>query len=177
MKTLEKEFIRNVDSCGDHRFTQVDRSSDMALYIRRKLDGRIFGYECFKVKIVKAGTSLPGGAIVDEDYEVYPSKHAFGKTAMFISANKEIKTSTIVGLFNSRHNILDENDSIQPTYEFNIPNEEFTIKMLMAVNPSKSYIECYQFVNLQLGTSLKLLGTKSSPSGKGKPSNYYTKNL
>jgi len=79
---LQTEFIANNDACGDHVFTQVKRQGDICLYSRTGLaDGRPRGFEVFKVKMVKAGASLPGGAKVEADYEQYPGKSAFGRSA------------------------------------------------------------------------------------------------
>jgi hypothetical protein len=82
---MQTEFITNADACGDHVFTQIARKGDICLYKRTGVaDGRPKGLELFKVKLVKAGAALPGGNVVEADYESYPGKSAFGKTALSI---------------------------------------------------------------------------------------------
>jgi len=81
---LQTEFVMNADESGDHVFTQLKRDGNVCLYRRTKaLDGRKMGFEVFVTKTVKAGAPLPGGGFVEKDYESYPGKSAFGKTAWF----------------------------------------------------------------------------------------------
>lgn len=174
MKILPSEFIKNVDSCGDHRFIQLYRDENIALYIRKKLNEVIFGYECFKIKTVKAGTQLPGGALVEEDYEVYPSKNAFGKSAIYISGPHIIKPEVIIEMFKKRFSAIKTEESSEES-EFKIPSDFFTIKMLMTLNPDKTYIECYNFIKSQLGTHLKIVEDAILTSGKGRAANVYQK--
>tara|TARA_R110000868_G_scaffold404172_1_gene682076 strand:- start:1112 stop:1459 length:348 start_codon:yes stop_codon:yes gene_type:complete len=103
MKLLKKEFVSNVDHCGDHKFVQLKRTNSIAVYARYKMDGWIFGYEVFKIKTVKAGSPLPNNTVVAEDYESYPGKNAFGKTAMFFSAgNKKTDPENLYNIFVKR---------------------------------------------------------------------------
>lgn len=82
---LQTEFITNADACGDHVFTQIARKGNICLYKRTGVaDGRPKDLELFKVKTIKAGAALPGGNVVEKDYESYPGKAAFGKSAMSI---------------------------------------------------------------------------------------------
>jgi hypothetical protein len=83
MKDLEKSFKTNADGSGLQTFEQVKRNDIVAVYKRIRDDGTTFGYEVFYIKIVKAGSPLPGGGVVAEDYVSYPGKSAFGKTAYF----------------------------------------------------------------------------------------------
>ncbi len=78
MKKLELSFETNADQTGKMRFIQLERCDTVALYRRDRLDGTTFSYELFKIKVVKAGTKLPNGKVVEEDYEKYPTKHNFG---------------------------------------------------------------------------------------------------
>ena len=47
--------------------TQVTRTPSVAMYARASQDapGLIYGYEVFHVKVVEAGTPLPGGKTVE----------------------------------------------------------------------------------------------------------------
>lgn len=81
MKQLRTSFQKNVDHCGMHNFTQIKRSDKAALYQRTRLDGTIHSFEVFKIKVVLKGAPLPNNKFVEEDYESYPGKYSFGKTA------------------------------------------------------------------------------------------------
>lgn len=81
MKKLQLEFQSNVDQCGLHTFKQIKRSKNTAIYERIRKDGTVHSYETFKIKVVKAGSPLPNGSVVMEDYEAYPGKSSFGRTA------------------------------------------------------------------------------------------------
>ena len=106
MKDLEKEFISNVDTCGLHTFKQIKRSEHAAIYQRIRKDGTTHTYEAFRIRIVKAGTKLPNGLVVQEDYVSYPTKNWFGKTAYSCKTLEQaerryeelIKTHTVDGL-------------------------------------------------------------------------------
>ena len=82
MKLLQKEFNCNAaDKCGSTVFRQMRKNDGVAMYQRIRPDGGIKGYEVFIIKTIKAGTALPGGKSVDEDYEQYPGAAQWGKTA------------------------------------------------------------------------------------------------
>jgi hypothetical protein len=81
MKSLSTEFTCNADKCGEQVFRQMRRSDGVAMYQRIRPDGGIKGYEVFIIKTIKAGTALPGGKSVAEDYEQYPGAAQWGKTA------------------------------------------------------------------------------------------------
>ena len=176
MKQLEKEFIKNVDSCGDNRFFQLLRKNDVAVYSRTKLDGRICSYEVFKIKVIKAGTSLPGGGVVEEDYERYPSKNDFGKTAMHIGTfNNQIDPESLYETFSKKYNLLDENKNSTSLNEFILPEGIFTVKNMLELNPLKNYTDCYQYIKLNEGVTVEFVEQRLSESGRGKPSNFYQK--
>jgi len=80
MKTLSTEFTMNADKCGEQIFRQMRKSDGVAMYQRIRRDGN-YGYEVFIIKTIKAGTALPGGKSVAEDYEQYPGAAQWGKTA------------------------------------------------------------------------------------------------
>ena len=80
MKILSTEFTMNADKCGNEVFRQMRKSDGVAMYQRIRTGGR-YGYEVFIIKTIKAGTALPGGKSVAEDYEQYPGAAQWGKTA------------------------------------------------------------------------------------------------
>jgi hypothetical protein len=79
----QTQFITNADGTGDHIFTQIKRSGNVAIYRRESVKGGKYGFEVVVLKHIKAGTPLPGNNVVQADYESYPGKSAFGKTAWF----------------------------------------------------------------------------------------------
>lgn len=81
MKSLSTEFTMNADKCGEQVFRQMRKNDGVAMYQRIRPDGGIKGYEVFIIKTIKAGTALPGGKSVAEDYEQYPGAAQWGKTA------------------------------------------------------------------------------------------------
>lgn len=82
MKILEKTFVMNADKCGNHNFTQVRREGAICMYRRDRVnEGTLHSVEVFITKTVKAGSPLPGGGQVAEDYEQYPGGSSFGRTA------------------------------------------------------------------------------------------------
>jgi hypothetical protein len=81
MKSLSTEFTMNADKCGETVFRQMRKNDGVAMYQRIRPDGGIKGYEVFIIKTIKAGTALPGGKSVAEDYEQYPGAAQWGKTA------------------------------------------------------------------------------------------------
>lgn len=78
---MQTVFIRNVDDCGDHVFTQLSRIGNVAVYRRNKVDnGKCFGWETIVIKTVKAGTVYAEGADPTEsDTESYPGGKSFGR--------------------------------------------------------------------------------------------------
>jgi hypothetical protein len=173
MKLLEPEFIRNADHCGDHKFVQLKKENGFALYCRYRMNGDVFGYEMFKIKVVKAGSSLPGGGTVEEDYEVYPTKHAFGKSASYYSKSniKDIYSAyeRFVRTFQSQS----ENENSDSHIDFKIPDGLFSIKTLVTLNSPKTYLDCYQYVKEELGKSIEFV--KKEFQGRGKPASMYKK--
>jgi len=84
MKLLRVDFTTNADKMGDTDFHQLRKEKNVALYRRHTLTGALVGFEVFQVKTVPAGTLLPNGVTVQENYESYPRSKSFGKTAWFI---------------------------------------------------------------------------------------------
>ncbi len=69
------------DKSDKHRFIQLRKENGVALYRRERLDGSLFSYELFIIKVVKEGSPLPNGTLVKETYEQYPGAKTWGKTA------------------------------------------------------------------------------------------------
>lgn len=84
---LQPAFVKNADSCGDNLFTQIQASGNVYIYSRTDTNtGKVVGFEVFTSKVVKAGTTfVKGGKPTEADYESYPGKTSFGKTAWFCS--------------------------------------------------------------------------------------------
>ncbi len=80
---LQKEFVTNADGCGDHVFTQIKRTGNVAVYRRTRVsDGKVFGFETIIIKTVKAGTLYAKGSEpTKNDTESYPGSASFGKLA------------------------------------------------------------------------------------------------
>ena len=83
MKQLAPEFVANFDKSGKNRFVQLKLNDSAAIYRREHLDGTVIGYETFAIKVGKAGSKLPDGNVVAEDYVKYPTAKVFGKWAWF----------------------------------------------------------------------------------------------
>jgi hypothetical protein len=156
MKTLEQNFVMNADKCGDHTFTQIRREGNICCYRRNRVsDNRVHSFEVFITRVVKAGSPLPGGGMVAEDYEQYPGKTAFGRTAWSILMEQRANT-----VFNGllAKNVIPEPDTAEETELVNIvkvvrpksdrraikfPKGPFTQKDLAAFNGIENYKEVY----------------------------------
>lgn len=82
---IQPAFLTNADKCGDHIFTQIKRTGNVAVYRRNEVDtNKLIGFEVFVIKTVKAGTVFAkGGTPTENDYESYPGSSSFGKSAWF----------------------------------------------------------------------------------------------
>ena len=164
MKILEKTFEMNADKCGVHTFTQVRREGNICMYRRNRKDtGRLHTVEVFLVRTVKAGSPLPGGGTVAEDYEQYPGASMFGRTAW--------STGTVEGgniiferLLAKQQPVVepDETESeLVPVVRVSQPKGErralkwpegpFTQKELAAFNGIDNYKEVYTDLQRALG--------------------------
>ena len=186
MKLLRTEFVANYDKCGDNKFIQVKLNDVAAVYRREHLDGTLKSFEVFKLKIVEAGASLPGGGKVEETYVSYPGAHAFGKSAW------EFKNETAaINKFNELTDAANapvvkvepkkyvptggkrgRKASVKASVVF--PKGQFTMKSLLKVNTSYKqpnlYIELQKLVK---GNKVKVVGHQKSDSGRGKPQVVY----
>jgi hypothetical protein len=134
MKALQTEFVANNDKVGNTTFKQLRKENGVALYQRLKGD-RHFCYELFIIKTIKAGTPLPGGKKVEEDYEQYPGAAQWGKTAWsaasidiaedkFDQLVKKLKSEAGQPKRRGRKSKLPQT--------IVLPKGEFTMKMLIA---------------------------------------------
>jgi hypothetical protein len=104
MRLLETTKIWTGDGLGQASavtLTQLKRTDKVALYQRTQKNGAPQGYEVFMVKVVEAGAPLPGGGVVEESYEQYPTANRFGRTAWAPSSlehAEEIYANLVKGL-------------------------------------------------------------------------------
>jgi hypothetical protein len=91
---MQVKYITNADKCGDHLFELVKREGNVHIYKRTVVEtGKVFGYEVFVSKVVKAGTIfVKGGKPTESDYESYPGKSGFGISAWFCSTLENATT-------------------------------------------------------------------------------------
>lgn len=192
MKQLEQKFVRNSDGNGKNTFTQIRRDGDVALYRRETMDGHLVGYEVFKFNIILKGAEGRGGIIVDEDYERYPSKGSFGKSAWFIGGKNaedramERFTELVTGIKTVEPVNTTEDDGDDDEIEgtavpvirvvsseapvkdgFTWPKGRFTQKELAAWNHIDNYKQVYS--DLMKGLSrgiIKIAGVRSRDDGK-----------
>lgn len=189
MKKLQLKFETNADGCGLQTFIQIKRNALAALYKRQQKDGSIHSYEVFKVKVVKKGSPLPGGLFVEEDYEAYPGKGSFGKTAYSCKTlgRAEIRYEELL-----KAQIADDNEEEEESTSnvsaksstggkrgrkavdrsgLKIPQDKFTIKQLEALNPNVSFALLYQHVRSLIGNKFQIVDTLRG--GRGKPTLVY----
>lgn len=189
MKQLEQKFVRNSDGNGKNTFTQIRRDGDVALYRRETMGGHLVGYEVFKFNVILKGAEGRGGITVDEDYERYPSKGSFGKSAWFIGGKNaedramERFTELVTGIktvepVNTTENDGDDDDETEtvPVIRvsnkackdgFSWPKGRFTQKELAAFNHIDNYKQVYS--DLMKGLSrgiIKIKGVRSRDDGK-----------
>jgi hypothetical protein len=135
MKSLSTEFTCNADKCGEQVFRQMRRSDGVAMYQRIRPDGGIKGYEVFIIKTIKAGTALPGGKSVAEDYEQYPGAAQWGKTAWSPgseSAAEEKFDDLVLRMRSEVGQPKRPGRKAVATTKFVVPSGKFTMKMLVA---------------------------------------------
>lgn len=191
MKKLQLEFQSNVDQCGLHTFKQIQRCAGAAIYQRIRKDGTVHSYEAFKIKIVKAGSPLPNGTVVTEDYEQYPGKSLFGKTAysckdlanaerrydeLLKSQDVEDDEDATAGVVAAKVDINTTSDSVtvkgkrgrkaKDRSNLKIPKDKFTMKQLELMNSDFSFAFLYQHVRALLNIEFKIVETLSGNRGK-----------
>jgi len=156
----------NADKCGNHTFTQVRREGNICMYRRNRVDNdRLHTVEVFVTRVVKAGSPLPGGGTVAEDYEQYPGASSFGRTAW---STGDIKGGELIFERLLKKQIAveeaDTNETelvpvarvVQPKGErraLNWPTVPFTQKDLAAFNHIDNYKEVYTDLQRALATN------------------------
>lgn len=207
MKQLRLEFQSNADNTGLQTFTQIKRTANTALYVRtrngRRKRGKrragsevpvVHSYEAFKIKVVKAGSKLPGGNVVAEDYEAYPGKSAFGRYAYSCKTleraelryNELLQSQEIADdgeIDNDEYDDVNNKDTKNPAVKgkrgrkakdrssLKIPKDKFTIKQLELLNPDVSFAFLYQHVRGLLNIEFKIV--ESLTGKRGKPTIVY----
>jgi len=182
MKTLEKTFVMNADKCGNHTFTQTRREGNFCIYRRNRVsDGTVHSYEVFITRVIKAGTPLPGGNFVAEDYEQYPGANAFGRTAWSYSGAQAEPAANLVfdriKAAKEQPEVEIETDGAVTTIpvarvaksklELKLPGKPFTQKELAAHNNIANYKEVYSSLQSMLADKiLRLAGTREVTRGK-----------
>lgn len=198
---LQTEFLLNADKCGENAFIQVKRSGPICLYKRVGMDGRPRELELFKVKTVKAGAPLPGGAKVEKDYESYPGASSFGRTALSIGGvGAEQRATQLFEVWAANPELsaveLSQNQSSQPVAgkpaaqavvkvaksrqrvdkdaTYVIPDGEFTQADFAKANNMPERGRVYGILQQQVKSGkVKPVGLKKV--GKGRPSAYFAR--
>jgi hypothetical protein len=135
MKLLEKQFKCNTDKSGEQLFRQMRKKDGVAMYQRVRSDGSIKGYEVFIIKTIKAGTPLPDGKSVNDDYEQYPRATHWGKTAWSPgseSAAEEKFDDLVLRMRSEVGQPKRPGRKAVATTKFVVPSGKFTMKMLVA---------------------------------------------
>lgn len=177
MKTLEPSFQMNADKTGIQTFSLVKREKDIAMYVRKTSEGRIYGYEVFKIKVVFAGTKFPNGVIVPETFESYPGCHAFGRLAFFYIKEEPANARFAKLLKDSSFlDMTDEEREIPPAPQKRgrktldrsaivIPKTNFTIANLLEINTC-SVSTIGNYVRSMLGIKFKIIEQRENKRGK-----------
>lgn len=182
MKTLELTFVMNADKCGNHTFTQTRREGNFCIYRRNRVsDGTVHSYEVFITRLIKAGTPLPGGNFVAEDYEQYPGANAFGRTAWSYSGTHAEqaakKTFDRIKAKKEQPEVEIETEGTvtvipvarvsKSKVTLKLPDKPFTQKDLAAFNNITNYKEVYAPLQAMLADkTLRQAGTKETTRGK-----------
>jgi hypothetical protein len=175
---LQTEFVTNADSCGDHIFKQIRREGDVCAYSRTSVEtGKIVGYEVFLVKTVKAGTVFAKGSKPTEnDYESYPGKSSFGRSAWSFITTKQV-SEKIEELLKGKcqETVLVPVMSITQQMEketSDIPEGEFSQSQFATMNclPARGIV--YNILQALINKGLVKLARKVQV-GPGRPTSMY----
>ena len=195
MKSLESVFVANYDKSGDNTFRQLRKEGAVALYVRESMEGLTLWYELFTFKTIKAGTPLPGGNTVQEDYEQYPGKSAFGKTAWVIAGENDLARANarfdeLVKTASDKSSAIflayigeEETDEAVPVLKveklssetIKIPVGQFTHSELADANQTGKSQVYFILQDMVKAGSVKVVGTRKPAGGRGKPSNVFEK--
>ena len=169
MKKLETEFVKNCDSVGNTTFKQLRKQDGVALYERFKGDNH-FCYEVFVVKTIKAGTPLPGGKKVEEDYEQYPGAAQWGKTAWSPKTldKAEDMFDKLVKKLKSEEGQPKRRGRKSKTVNLALPSGEFTMKMLITETGLTQPVLYVRLQKLLKENKVKEVGRVKPEGGRGK---------
>lgn len=175
MKTLEKEFVMNADATGNHTFRQLRKDHGVALYERIRPDNSHFGYEVFVIKTVKAGKKLPGGKVVEEDYERYPGAHVWGKTAWSAKTldEAEEKFDKLVATAQSEEGQPKRRGRKSKKVSLVLPKGDFTMKMLIAETGLTQPVLYVRLQKMIAEGAVKEVGRVKPEGGRGKAAVVY----
>lgn len=168
MKTLELEKIWTGDGYGTTdaiTLRQIKRTATAAIYQRFANNGNSQGFEVFTIKVVEAGTPLPGGVVVPETYEQYPTANRFGKTAWHVT-NLDKAESIYVRL-----NTAPVDGKV--FVKFDVPMGEFTAGELAEQNDVE-YITASNYIKNSLANNTMRFVREERRNPKGKASKLYT---
>lgn len=168
MKTLELEKIWTGDGYGQAEaitLKQIKRNDTSAIYQRFANNGNPQGFEVFTIKVVEAGTPLPGGVVVPETYEQYPTANKFGKTAWHVGTLE--KAEAIYERLNAAPT------DAKVFVKFDIPMGEFTAGELAEQNDVE-YITASNFIKAALANNTMQFIREERRNVKGKASKLYS---
>lgn len=198
MKLLEKEFDKNANQSGMHRFTQVKHETlsngkNLYIYSRTNTDGKIVAYEVVFGLMKKAGTveRFPGGVTrtFEEDTEFYPTKSHFGTYAWFCVnlPQAEKQFAKVVGLSVECEETGEavDTEEVKPKGKrgrpkvarplLDIPEVEFSVTELATLNKVE-YPVAFRFVKeAEEKGQVKRTRTEQRAT-KGKPTQLFAKN-
>jgi len=195
MKLLPTEKIWTGDKLGDVaavtltqlKRTPPDAKHTAALYKRTTKNGRDDGYEVFIINVVNGGTPLPGGGVVEESYEQYPTSNRFGRVAwspLSLERAEQIYSDLIKG--NKPCNVPNEVDEtseqgnsipvvrVTSVDSLNLPDTEFSTKELAEKN-GVGYPVAFIFLKQAIAMKMVKFSREERRNVKGKPTKLYVK--
>jgi uncharacterized membrane protein len=186
---VQTSFLTNADGTGDQVFTQIKREGNVAIYRRDRVStGHTYGFEVVVLKQVKAGQPLPGGNVVEKDYESYPGSSSFGKSAWFFmsEADAELKFDKVVKTLSTTPTVEVEatevvGDVVVPVVEVKkkndttwvIPQGEFTQADFAKANGLPERGTVYNILQSVINKGIVKLADRRKIGG-GRPTSFYT---
>lgn len=171
MKTLPLEKWWSGDGYGSDPILlkQVKRTDTVALYERIR-HGELEGFEVFIIKVRHKGDKLPGGAVEEEDREVYPSAGSFGFGASSVSNLGRAKIVFDEMVAES----VAEKETPTPEKAIIIPVGEFSTIEMAAAN-ELSYPTITLWIKAALGEKSIEFVREERRNAKGKATKLYRK--
>jgi hypothetical protein len=207
MKAIPQSFEKNANQTGLHLFVQRYKDvfpTGKICYIYERVwvggpqKGKTFAFEVFIPTVKKAGTyKVPGGGTIsyDEDFEEYPGKTKFGRSAACCKSMdralgrlEEWKKNAelIVEAHDEDEKDDDEAVEYDPTVKrrgrprkarpaMTVPEGVFNVQQLADLN-STTYINAYLFLKAALITgTIKFEYKKRTNPASPVPTKYYSK--